>query len=270
MIDFHVDTASEIYYQRKELFENSLSVDIEKLKKSNSMAQFFAMFIDKKDTDSPFKLTNSMIDYFEKEVSLNRIDISICSSYEDFKNLSDGQIAAFLTIEEGEALEGKIENLSKFKERNISLITLLWNYENSIGYPNIKKDFQKIGLKPFGIEVIKEMNRLKMIIDTSHLSDGGFIDAINHSNAPIIASHSNSRAMTNHSRNLSDSMIRRLSDNGGLMGMNFSNAFMRKKSISKLKSTLKSSNHHSIVICPLRMLTTTTNSTNTRFVSTHR
>ena len=236
MIDLHVDTPSELFYQRKELLENNLAVDIQKLQKGNSTAQFFAMYIDRKKTETPFKLTNQMIDYFLNEISKNSETISLCNTFED---ISSDKIGAFLTIEEGSAIEGNIDNISHFKNRGVSLMTLLWNYENELGFPNIKKDFMNEGLKRKGFEAIEEMNKLKMIIDVSHLSDGGFIDVINNSSSPIVASHSNSREITNHSRNLTDSMIKRLADNGGIMGINFANSFIRTKSIFKQNNTTK-------------------------------
>jgi membrane dipeptidase len=74
--------------------------------------------------------------------------------------------------------------------------------------------------------VVEEMNRLGMLIDVSHLSDGGFDDVLNHTHYPIIASHSNSRTQTDHPRNLTDKMIRKLAENGGVMGINFFNNFL--------------------------------------------
>ena len=81
-------------------------------------------------------------------------------------------------------------------------MTLTWNYENCIGYPNSPKaKVMMQGLKPFGYEVIGEMNRRGMVIDVSHLSDGGFWDVIKYSKAPVVASHSNARALCPHPRN---------------------------------------------------------------------
>ncbi len=79
------------------------------------------------------------------------------------------------------------------------------------------------GLTPFGLEVVEEMNKLRMIIDVSHLSDGGFYDVVRYSKSPFVASHSNARTITNHPRNLTDDMIKILSNKGGVMGINLKN-----------------------------------------------
>jgi len=229
LIDFHVDTASEMYEQSQPLKNNILSVDIEKLQKSNSIAQFFAMFIDMKKEDSSFDYCNIIIDNFHKELEMNKDSISLATTFSDLIN--NDKISAFLTIEEGDAIEGNIDNLSFFKNKGVSLMTLLWNYENDLGFPNHNLKFQNNGLKTKGIEAVKEMNNLNMLIDVSHLSDAGFNDVIAYSSSPIIASHSNSREMTNHPRNLTNEMIKVLANKGGVMGMNFCYAFMRERSI---------------------------------------
>lgn len=111
----------------------------------------------------------------------------------------------------------------------IRLITLTWNYENCIGYPN-SPDAQVMGkgLKQFGFSVVEEMNRIGMIIDVSHLSEGGFWDVVSHSKTPPVASHSNARALRNHPRNLSDEQIRALAEKGGIAGLNFYQEFLGK------------------------------------------
>ncbi|RUM75129.1 MAG: membrane dipeptidase, partial [Sulfurovum sp.] len=98
--------------------------------------------------------------------------------------------------------------------------------------------YQKKGLKKKGFEAVEEMNHLGMLIDVSHLSDAGFEDVITHSKNPIIATHSNSRAMTNNPRNLSDKMLKKLADRGGVTGINFFNNFLVK---GELKDTLECS-----------------------------
>ena len=84
------------------------------------------------------------------------------------------------------------------------------------------------GLKPFGIAVVERMNELGMMIDVSHLSDGGFWDVLKYSKKPVVASHSNARALCNHPRNLTDDMIRALAEKGGVAGVNFYPAFVHE------------------------------------------
>ncbi len=148
-------------------------------------------------------------------------------------------ISIFLTLEDGRPIGEDLTRLENLYEMGFRLVTLTWNKENSIGYPNSfdKNDMRK-GLKKFGFEVIELMNSLGMVIDVSHLSDGGFYDVIETSNKPIIASHSNARAISPHPRNLSDDMIKKIAESGGVIGLNFLGNFLNKD-ITQNQSTIK-------------------------------
>lgn len=226
-IDFHADTATLILEQNQELKKNSLKIDIEKLQKGEALAQFFAMYIDAKKVESSYDYCIKMLSKFKSELEKNSDNITLCRSYDDLEQAQkEHKIGAFLSIEEGEALEGSLDKLRFFKEQGISAITLTWNYENALGYPNFEWTHQHKGLKAKGIEVVEEMNHLKMLIDVSHLSDGGFEDVLKHSKQPFIATHSNARSITNHPRNLSDEMLKKIANVGGLTGINFYNNFL--------------------------------------------
>jgi membrane dipeptidase len=111
----------------------------------------------------------------------------------------------------------------------VRLISLTWNGENCFGFPNSADPaLMALGLKPFGIEAVREMNRLGVIVDVSHLSDGGFWDIRKHGAKPFVASHSNARALSPHPRNLTDDMIRALADAGGVAGVNYCPAFLSR------------------------------------------
>lgn len=249
-IDFHCDTATLILEQNQELKKNSLKIDIEKLQKGEALSQFFAMYIDAAKVDSSYDYCLKMLAKFKNELEKNKESISLCQTYSDLEKAQhENKIAAFLSIEEGEAIEGSLDKLRFFKEQGISLITLTWNYENALGYPNFEWRDQFKGLKAKGIEAIEEMNHLNMLIDVSHLSDGGFEDVLKHSKAPFIATHSNARAKTNHPRNLSDEMLKKLADAGGLTGINFFNNFLvngelkDKMEIAKIEDMLRHIKH---------------------------
>ena len=229
-IDFHCDTASAMLEQNQPLKKNSLKIDIEKLQKGEALAQFFAMYIDKGKHDSSYAYCIEMLQNFKRELALNSETISLCRTHKDLVEAQkQGKIGAFLTIEEGDAIEGDIEKLVYFKQEGVSAITLTWNYENGLGYPNFEWKYQDKGLKPKGFEVVEVMNELDMLVDVSHLSDAGFEDVIAHSTKPIIATHSNARAITNHTRNLSDKQLKQLADNGGVAGLAFSVNFLVEK-----------------------------------------
>jgi membrane dipeptidase len=236
--------------QNQALKKNALKIDIEKLQQGEAMAQVFAMYIDKKLHESSYVYCVEMLENFKKELFLNSENVSLCRNYTELKVAkNEGKIGAFLSIEEGDALEGSLDKLEFFKEQGISAITLTWNYENELGYPNFEWKHQHRGLKEKGIEVIEAMNNLGMLIDVSHLSDAGFEDVLKQSKTPFIATHSNARAMTNHPRNLSDEMLKKLADVGGLTGINFFNNFLvngvlkEKLEIAKIEDMVRHIKH---------------------------
>ncbi|KEI06120.1 dipeptidase [Clostridium botulinum] len=244
VIDFHCDTISQIYTNNCELLSNDFSVDIKKLQNAHSLAQFFALFVELNPKEDPFDVCCNMLNKFYDEISKNKNTISLATNYQELmKNKSENKISAFLTIEEGAVLKGSISNLKKFYDNGVRLITLTWNFPNEIGYPNAIAKFRNEGLTPFGIELIHEMNNLNMIIDVSHLSDGGFYDVAKYSKAPFVASHSNSRSITNHPRNLTDDMIKIISEKGGIIGINFFGEFLGGGNFSKIEDMLHHIDH---------------------------
>lgn len=240
--DMHCDTISEIAAKRKQgqtiaLRKSELHIDLEKMKKAGYLVQNFAMFLYLKGMENPFTSCMEMIDTYKNEIAENSDVIAEAFSYSDIiQNHKQGKMSALLTIEEGEAAMGCLENLRKFYQRGVRMLTLTWNFKNSIGYPNcLKPDGTRApygvpntqqGLTQFGFEFVQEMERLGIIIDVSHLSDAGFYDVLRVTKKPFVASHSNSRAVCPHVRNMTDDMIRKLSERGGVMGMNLCPAFL--------------------------------------------
>jgi membrane dipeptidase len=250
LIDLHCDTMLRIFENDEEsnLKKNDYHIDIEKLVKANSYAQFFALFVDKegvlKNGRKPYQYCCEMLDRFYMEIEQNGDKIKLARNYEEYtENRKDNKISAFLTIEGGCAVNGKLSNLRNFYRLGVRLMTLTWNYSNEIGYPNCKKEYMNKGLTEFGREVVNEMNRLGIIIDVSHLSDKGFYDVAKVSNKPFVASHSNARYIQNHCRNLTDDMIKVLSEKGGVTGMNFCTSFLSNRDISYVDDIVKHIKH---------------------------
>lgn len=246
LIDFHCDTILRLMgnENKYELKNNNLCVDLEKLKKANSLAQFFAMYVDLNETKDPLQTCLEMIDKFYFELSINQSDICLARNYSELeKNNSQGKISAFLTIEEGGVIKGDLENLKRLYGLGVRLITLTWNYPNEIGYPNCLVQHKDSGLTKLGRQVVHEMNNLGMIIDVSHISDKGFYDVAELSSKPFVASHSNSRTKKNHTRNLTDDMIRVLSEKGGVLGINFEKLFLGENDRSKVEDMIRHIKH---------------------------
>lgn len=246
MIDLHCDTISALYNRPESgsLKKSSLQVDLEKLKQGHSTAQFFAMFVDMAVSEDYFYYCNNLIRKFYQELALNNDCIVIAHNFPEYlQNCKNNKVSAFLTIEEGAVLNGDLTNVDKFYQLGVRLITLTWNYTNEIGYPNFEFTYQNKGLTSFGKSVVREMNRLGMIVDVSHLSDQGFYDVAKVSAKPFVASHSNSRAVVYHSRNLTDDMIRVLAEKGGVIGINFSNNLLSGSSYSYVEDMIRHIKH---------------------------
>ena len=242
--DLHCDTILELRdHPDKKLTENDLHIDLEKLKKGGVMLQCFALFTDRENCESPEKEALELYDTFARQMEENRELISQICNYSDLKeNLSIGRISALLTLEEGDVTFGGLSMLRTWHRLGVRMIALTWNYPNRIGYPNFSAqnftDYKKPspllqletekGLTPFGKSYVREMERLGIIVDVSHLGDKGFWDVIEMAHNPVVASHSNSRALCNVSRNLTDDMIRAIAKTGGVIGLNFCADFLKE------------------------------------------
>jgi membrane dipeptidase len=133
-------------------------------------------------------------------------------------------------MENGTPIEGDLEKLRHFRKRGISYITLAHSLSNHIADSSYDENRQWDGLSPFGREVVAQMNRLAIMVDVSHLSDAAFFDVLEVSTAPVLATHSSARHFTpGWERNMSDDMIRRLAENGGVIMVNFGSSFLRSE-----------------------------------------
>ncbi len=255
-IDFHCDTLLMLVDEAEgqSLYSNEVaSVDFKRLKKSEAMAQFFAMFLMDEETINEYfgsddEYINKLAKMLKDEIAENSDIISMAYNAEDLlKNYASGKVSTFLTIEDGRSVDGKLEKLDEYYDLGVRLITLTWNYENCFGYPNSKDpEIMNKGLKNFGKEAIEYMNHIGMIIDVSHLSDGGFYDVAKISKKPFVASHSNARELSPHPRNMTDDMIKILAENGGIMGLNFAPCFLNEDITledSKIELMVKHLNH---------------------------
>lgn len=245
-IDLHCDTIAALMSGTAEgsLWQNNAQVDVVKLKKGGVGAQFFACYFDKSKVLSPYRTAKKMIAFAKREMAEAESEVMLAVTEADIERACvQGKIAAFLTIEEGGALEGEIRHLREFYEEGVRLMTLTWNYPNEIGYPNIGYRNADKGLTSFGYEVVEEMEHLGMIVDVSHLSDQGFYAVAQMATRPFIASHSNARAVTDHARNLTDDMIRRIAQAGGVIGLNFANLFLGSSPISRIDDMVRHVRH---------------------------
>ena len=206
---------------------------IERMKQGGMTAEFFSLYV------KPWYVTHGgaarrtldMIDSVYRSVERHGDDLMFATSAADIRRAKQqGKIAALMGIEGGHAIENSLATLREFYRLGVRYMTLTWNNTNDwadAGRGEKKHD----GLSDFGKEVVREMNRLGMLVDVSHVSDKTMSDALDISKAPIIASHSSARALTNQPRNIPDDLLRRIAQNGGVVQVNFYAAFIDAKAI---------------------------------------
>lgn len=239
VIDMHCDTISRLYEERREgnperLRENTGHLDLVRMKEGDYLLQNFALYTNLEREKDPYTYCRKLVELFNEEMEANSDWIRPARSYEDIlKNETAGRMSALLTIEEGAVCRGDLRLLREFYEAGVRMMTLTWNYKNELAFPNkIGKDGKAVpntedGLTETGIEFVKEMERLGMIVDVSHLGDAGIWDVFRYTDKPFVASHSNARALASHPRNMTDEMIKKLAERGGVMGINYCAAFLR-------------------------------------------
>lgn len=241
-IDFHCDTITELHDhpEKGTLRRNSLYIDLEKLKKGGCFIQDFALWIDKEKTPDAWQRYKDLLSTFQKEIEYWHRLVCPIRCREDIREVEqEGKIGALLSVEGGEAVEGSVEKLETMYKDGVRLMTLTWNYPNEIGFPNGMEG--KITTR--GWEIIEAMERLHMIVDTSHLNDEGTREILMTARVPPLASHSDARAVTPHRRNLPDDLIRLFGDKGGLIGLNFANHFVGEEEVTTLENIVRHARH---------------------------
>lgn len=220
IFDLHNDTLTKAYNNNLDIFSsNKLQCSFEKVVKSKPFAVCYSIFIND-NIKKPFEYFNKLCKFYNDNLP------NVFNDYNKSKKLSYSLINSILTVENGRLLQGKIHRLKILKNRGVKMLGLVWNNENEIGFPCKNTS---CGLKPFGFEVVGEMNNLGIIIDVSHLSKKGVIDVVKNSKKPIIASHSNAKRICNNIRNLDTSSIKLIADNGGVIGVNMYPKFLASK-----------------------------------------
>ena len=222
--DLHCDTIAWMRHERlagkamslRDTYE--MHVNLEKLRASGYCLQNFALFVNLADTKDPWGTVLALAELYVSQTEKNRDWMTPCHTFADMEAArKEGKIASVLTVEEGGVCKGDLDNLRTLHRLGVRMLTLTWNHENEIGFPNGSDQ----GLKPFGYEFLAEMENLGVIADVSHLSDPGFWDVCRAAKKPFVASHSSCRALWPHRRNLTDEQIKALADRGGIAGVNF-------------------------------------------------
>ena len=255
----HCDTISKILNEKRKgndisLKQNNLHLDLLRMKESGYLLQNFALWLNIGKCKNPWNEFIYLYKCYCDEITQNAHLIAPVKRFSDIKkNYKSGKISAMLTVEDAGILEGKTERLPTLYNMGVRMITLTWNYPNEIGFPNINYRTRSLnpyladvtnGLTEKGRELLTVMERLGIIIDVSHLSDAGFYNVLECTKKPFVASHSNSRSICKHARNLTDDMLKKIASRGGCVGLNFYPPFLTKDPKAEKESILSAAASH--------------------------
>ena len=198
-----------------------------RMKKGGLTAEFFSLYV------KPWyvahggaaRRTLDMIDSVYRAVERHPNELMIATTAADIRRAkAQNKIACLMGIEGGHAIENSLPTLREFHRLGVRYMTLTWNNAND--WADSNRESKHNGLTDFGKDVVREMNRLGMLVDVSHVGDKTMSDVLDISKAPIIASHSSARALSNVPRNIPDDLLRRIAKNGGVVQVNFYSQFV--------------------------------------------
>lgn len=230
--DCHCDTLTELYKKGTELYSNEQHFDIKRQIALGGGLQFCAIFVPTHEFRyyGGLRYTLCLLDKYLQECAKLKamgLDILQVKTAADAAEVLNHEAATLLTIEEGGAIDGSLEALRCLYELGVRCMTLTWSNRNDIA-DGVNEESSGGGLTVFGRKVVAEMNRLGMLVDVSHIAPAGFWDVIETSTKPIIATHSNAKALCGHPRNLDDKQILAINENKGLIGITFAGQFLEE------------------------------------------
>jgi membrane dipeptidase len=238
-IDSHTDTPMLFTREdfdvsvRHDPYESSTKVDFPRMKEGGLDGIFMAVFLGQGKRDSigharAYSKANQIFDSIHSVVNRNSDLAQIATQSDDIYRIEkEGKRAVYMGIENGYALGGKLSNVPYFYNRGARYITLCHTKNNDL-CDSSTDSIEHNGLSEFGKKVVAEMNKLGMLVDVSHISDKSFYDVLKITKAPVIASHSSSRAICDSPRNLTDDMLIKLAENGGVAQVCILSAYIKK------------------------------------------
>jgi membrane dipeptidase len=266
VIDTHADTPGRFVDENFDMASDTPvtegHLDFGKARAGNLGAEFFSIWVNPEIKTGYTKRALDMIDSVYQQAEKHPDQMVMAFTADDIVKARSGKqkrLAALMGLEGGHAIENNIRVLRDFYRLGVRYMTLTWANTNEWADSSGDVDDNTIqhhnGLTDFGKDVVREMNRLGMMVDISHVSDKTFWDAIQATKAPLIASHSCARALNGHARNMSDDMLRAVTKNGGVVMVNFYSGFVdenyrkaylaqkpdREKAVQEYKDHLKAS-----------------------------
>ena len=234
-VDTHTDTP--LWFTRGNFsvgMRKGNQVSIQKMEEGKLDAQFLAVFLAQKERDEAsskkaVEKCHKMIEDVYADVAKYKDDCGIALTEEDARRLkAEGKKAFFIGIENGYGIGKDIKNVKKYKDMGVQYMTLSHSYDNDICSSSTNTEDASKGLTAFGREVVKEMNKVGMMIDISHVSESTFWDVMKLSKDPVFASHSSVKALCNSDRNLTEEQLRALAKNGGVIQICIYGGYLNK------------------------------------------
>jgi membrane dipeptidase len=217
--------------------------DLPRLLESGITGVFFSAYVDPekftfRTPDASWKQTQVYLDTIHAFVNRHPDRLLFASTASDVRKAkAEGKVAILIGVEGGHAIENSLDNLRELHRRGVRYMTLTWN--NGTAWAGAAAGLNGTrtgGLTEHGRAIVREMNRLGMLVDISHVSDSTFFDAVATTAYPVIASHSSARALNPHRRNMSDDQLRAVARNGGVVNVNFYSAFIDPRFLAKSDS----------------------------------
>ena len=222
--------------------DERLLVDLHKMTEGHQDATIMVAYLPQ-PTEQPTDFADRIFDKIETIVTKHQSYLALARTPNDlWENKRNGRKSIMLGIENGIALDGKLDNLKYFAERGIVYITLCHNGDNDI-CDSAKGNQTHNGISAFGKEVVREMNRLGIMVDLSHASEKSFYDALEISKLPIVCSHSSCRALCDHPRNLTDEQMHALAKKGGVMQITLYHGFLRSDGEATIEDAITHLEH---------------------------
>lgn len=242
--DLHCDTLYRALNENKNLYENDLHISLKKARKYDCYLGCFAVWIpDEFRGENAIKLFNCAKDKLFFEHARNSEKFSICRCAEDMEdvNQTEKDTGIILTVEGGAVLAGDIENVEYLRKSGVRVMTLTWNGRCEVGDGVGVADAK--GISDFGKKTVKKMEEVGIVVDVSHASERLFYDVCEIAEKPFIATHSNSKKVCPHRRNLTDEQFEIIAERGGIVGINFCKDFLSDGHSACLDDIIKHAEH---------------------------
>src|SRR5215475_13105322 len=243
--DSHNDTVQHIMYDNADIGHrlSDGTIDVPRLREGGIHVPFFALWVPTYYKGSEtVRRTLDFRDAIQTVLDKYPDQIELATSAQDIERIvRQRKIAAVLTLEGGHQIDNDLAVLRMYRRMGILSMTLTHFRSNDWADSSTGKA-EHNGLTEFGKEVVREMNRIGMIVDISHVSDKTFYDVLRVTTKPVIASHSSCRSLSDIPRNMSDEMLRALAQNGGVVGINFSSAFLSQQDAEDLRKKITQEN----------------------------